>query len=135
MSLLERRDAFCSRLRLQVVDSSESLHESIESSWTNVQLTLAFLFIITMPVFDVLQHERLRVRSVRKCLCRRLHNISFLLVLFELRHRHLFTCVTNPARLTTVRQNVAVNVGDAGHYTVPAIPQTTRDHDVTACVK
>ena len=135
LSLLERRDAFRSRLRLQVVDASESLHESVESSWTDVQLTLAFLFIITMSVFDVLQHERLRVRSVGKRLCRRLDNVTFLLVLFELCHRHLFTRVTNPARLTTVRQNVAVNVGDAGHYTVPAIPQTTRDHDVTAFVK
>ena len=135
MSLLERRDAFSSRLRLQVVDASESLHESVEGGWSDVQLTLAFLFIITMSVFDVLQHERLRVRSVRKRLCRRLHNISLLLVLFELCHRHFFICVSNPARLTTVGQHVAVNVGNAGHHTVPAISQTSHDHDVTALMK
>ena len=135
LSLLERRDAFRSRLRLQVVDSPESLHESVEGGWSDVQLTLAFLFIITMSVFDVLQHERLRVRSVGERLCRRLHNVTFLLVLFELRHRHLFTCVSNPARLTTVGQNVAVNVGNAGHHAVPAISQTSHGHDVTAFVK
>ena len=135
LSLLERRDAFSSRLRLQVVDPPESLHESVESSWTDVQLTLAFLFIITMSVFDVLQHQRLRVRSVGECLCRRLDNISLLLVLFELRHRHLLARVTNPARLTTVGQHVAVNVGDAGHNTVPAISQTSHNHDVTTYVK
>ena len=68
---------------------------------------------------DILEHDRLRIRSIGILLRVGLEHISFLFVLFNLRNRQFFAHVSGPFDLTAVRQHVAVDVGH------------TRDHALT----